>query len=142
MTGMESCVFCEIVAGRAAASVVYGDDDVLAILDRHPATPGHVLVIPRAHVAGLAEAGDAVGGPIWRAARRVAAALRASGLRCEGVRLSLADGEAAGQDVFHLHLHVVPRFAGDGVVVSAEWRSPSRARLDQDAALVRAALPR
>ncbi|MGW4403473.1 HIT family protein [Nonomuraea sp. NPDC004702] len=139
---MEACVFCEIVAGRAVASVVYGDDDVLAILDLRPATPGHVLVIPRAHVAGLAEAGDAVGGPIWRAARRVAAALRASGLRCEGVRLSLADGEAAGQEVFHLHLHVVPRFAGDGVVVGAEWRSRSRARLDQDAALIRAALPR
>ncbi|RSM97022.1 HIT family protein [Nonomuraea sp. WAC 01424] len=137
---MESCVFCEIVAGRAEASVVHGDDDVVAVLDHRPATPGHVLVIPRVHAAGLAEAGDAVGAPIWRAARRVAAALRASGLRCEGVRLSLADGEGAGQDVFHLHLHVVPRYRGDGVVVSAEWRRRSREQLDRDAALIRAAL--
>ncbi|MEV0228553.1 HIT family protein [Nonomuraea sp. NPDC050786] len=138
---MKLCVFCEIVAGRAAASVVHDDDSVVAILDHKPATAGHVLVIPRVHMAGLADADDAIGTAIWRTARRVSAALRASGLPCDGVRLSLADGAAAGQDVFHLHLHVVPRYAGDGVVVTADWKKRSRARLDQDAALIRAALP-
>ncbi|MEV4113095.1 HIT family protein [Nonomuraea sp. NPDC049695] len=97
-------------------------------------------MIPRVHMAGLADADDAVGTAIWRAARQVSAALRASGLPCEGVRLSLADGEAAGQDVFHLHLHVVPRYPGDGVVVAADWKERSRELLDQDAALIREAL--
>ncbi|MFF4620528.1 HIT family protein [Nonomuraea jabiensis] len=93
---MGSCVFCEIVAGRTEAAVVHEDDGVVAILDHKPATVGHVLVIPRVHVVGLADAGDAVGTAIWRTARRVAGALRASGLRCDGVRLSLADGDTAG----------------------------------------------
>ncbi|GAA3248644.1 hypothetical protein GCM10020216_080180 [Nonomuraea helvata] len=92
------------------------------------------------HMAGLADADDAVGTAIWRTARQVSAALRASGLPCEGVRLSLTDGEAAGQDVFHLHLHVVPRYPGDGVVVTADWKRRSRELLDQDAALIREAL--
>lgn len=137
---MESCIFCEIVAGRAEASVVYDDDSVVAILDHKPATVGHVLLIPRMHIAGLADANDAVGTAIWRAARHMSAALRASGLRCDGIRLSLADGEAAGQDVFHLHLHVVPRYPGDGVVVTADWKKRSRELLYQDAVLIRSAL--
>ncbi|MEV4177866.1 HIT family protein [Nonomuraea sp. NPDC049709] len=137
---MSVCVFCEIIAGRAEAAIVHEDDSVVAILDHKPATVGHVLVIPRAHVAGLADCDDAVGAAIWRTARRVSVALRASGLRCEGVRLSLADGEAAGQDVFHLHLHVVPRYPGDGVAVTASWKSRSRESLDRDAALIRQAL--
>ncbi|MFI7055491.1 HIT family protein [Streptosporangium canum] len=140
MIRMRVCPFCEIIAGRAEASVVYDDDTVVAILDLNPATVGHVLVIPRVHVAGLADADDAVGAAIWRMARRVSVALRASGLRCDGVRLSLADGEAAGQEVFHLHLHVVPCYPGDGVVVTAEWKERSRELLDQDAALIREAL--
>ncbi|GGL39930.1 HIT family protein [Planomonospora parontospora subsp. antibiotica] len=140
MARMEACIFCEIVAGRAEAGIVYDDDNVVAILDHKPATIGHVLVIPRMHIAGLAHADDAVGTAIWRAARHMSAALRASGLRCDGVRLSLADGEAAGQDVFHLHLHVVPRYPGDGVVVTADWKKRSRELLDQDAVLIRSAL--
>ncbi|WP_433513237.1 HIT family protein [Nonomuraea sp. CA-143628] len=140
MIGMGVCIFCEIIAGRAEASVVYDDDNVVAILDHKPATVGHVLVIPRVHMAGLADTDDAIGAAIWRTARHVSVALRASGLRCDGVRLSLADGEAAGQDVFHLHLHVVPRYPGDGVVVTADWKKRSREFLDQDAALIRDAL--
>ncbi|GAT69135.1 hydrolase [Planomonospora sphaerica] len=92
------------------------------------------------HITGLADADDAVGTAIWRAVRHMSAALRASGLRCDGIRLSLADGEAAGQDVFHLHLHVVPRYPGDGVVVTADWKKRSRELLDQDAVLIRSAL--
>lgn len=122
------------------ASVVYDDENVMAILDHMPATAGHVLVIPRVHVAGLADTDDALGAAIWRAARQVSVALRASGLRCDGVRLSLADGEAAGQEVFHVHLHVVPRYPGDGVVVTADWKKRPAELLDRDAALIRAAL--
>lgn len=75
-----------------------------------------------------------------RVAQRMAAAVRASGVRCEGVNLFLADGKAAGQDVFHVHLHVIPRFPGDGMRIGADWGRPSRAELDALAGRVRAAL--
>ena len=70
---------------------------------------------------------------LFRIAQRMAAAVRGSGLRCEGINLFLADGEAAGQDVFHVHLHVVPRFQGDAVVIDATFGHPTRAELDADA---------
>ena len=86
----------------------------MAFMDIQPVTPGHMLVVPRRHAANLAELEPQDGAHIFQVAQQAAAALRASGLRCEGVNLFLADGEAAGQDVFHVHLHVFPRFSGDG----------------------------
>ena len=131
------CVFCDIVAGRAPASVVHSDDSVIAFLDIRPLNTGHLLVIPRAHAAYLADLDPALGGHMFAVAQRMAAALRRSGLPCDGVNLFLADGEAAFQEVFHVHLHVVPRTAGDGFRLQAKWRSPSRAELESVAARVR-----
>jgi len=79
-----------------------------------------------------------VGGHMFRVAQQMAAALRRSGLPCQGVNLFLADGEAAFQEVFHVHLHVLPRNRGDGFRIHAKWRSPSRAELDSVAEKVRA----
>ena len=110
----EFCIFCEIVAGRADASAVYEDDGALAFLDLFPINPGHTLVIPKAHAANLAELDGADGERVFAVARRVARALRECGVRCEGVNLFLADGEIAGQEVFHVHMHVIPRYKGDG----------------------------
>jgi diadenosine tetraphosphate (Ap4A) HIT family hydrolase len=136
------CVFCGIVAGRLPASVVHEDDDVVAFLDLHPAAPGHLLVVPRRHAADLAGLDPADGARVFTVAQRMAAALRASSLRPGGVNLFLADGEVAGQEVFHVHLHVLPRRVGDGFSVSAEHGSPERAELDRIAADIRAAAPR
>lgn len=111
---MSDCLFCGIVAGDVESSRVYDDDRVVAFMDIRPVTRGHTLVVPRAHAASLAELAPEDGAAVFRGGMRVAAALRASGLRCEGVNLWLADGKAAGQQVFHVHLHVVPRYAGDG----------------------------
>ena len=133
------CVFCDIVAGRGPASVVHSDETVLAFLDIRPLTTGHLLVIPRAHAAYLADLDPAVGGHMFGVAQRMAAALRRSGLPCQGVNLFLADGEAAFQEVFHVHLHVIPRNPGDGFRIRAKWRRPARAELDSVAGRVRAA---
>ena len=111
---MSDCVFCGILAGRLSASIVFRDDVCCAFLDIQPINPGHVLVVPIAHAACLAELDAEVGAHVFKVGQRVAAALRGSGLRCEGVNLSLADGAVAGQEVFHVHLHVIPRYAGDG----------------------------
>ena len=110
----EFCIFCEIIAGRADASAVYEDDGALAFLDLFPINPGHTLVIPKTHAANLSELDGADGERVFAVAHRVARALRECGVHCEGVNLFLADGEIAGQEVFHVHMHVIPRYEGDG----------------------------
>jgi histidine triad (HIT) family protein len=140
---MADCIFCRIVAGQAPASRVWEDADTLAFMDIRPVTPGHLLVIPKRHSAGLAELAPQEIGRIFTVARSLAGALRASGLRCEGISLLLADGEAAGQEVFHVHVHVLPRFAGDGMGFHFDAhrsRPPQRTDLDAWAARIRAAL--
>ena len=132
---MDTCPFCEIVAGRGRASVFYEDDLVIDFLDIHPINAGHALIIPKAHAPHLADLDEATGRQLFAVAQRTAAALRAADLRCEGVNLWLADGEAALQDVFHVHLHVIPRYEGDGFRVQVVDRPElSRAELDDIAA--------
>ena len=111
---MTHCIFCDIISGLAPASFVHQDDLCVAFMDIHPVNPGHVLVVPRSHAALLTELDEASAGHLMQVAQQVDAALRRTGLKCEGVNLFLADGRAAGQDVFHVHLHVFPRFQGDG----------------------------
>lgn len=135
------CIFCGIVAGRADASVVHEDETAVAFLDIYPITPGHALVVPRTHAASLAELDADDGSHLFRVAMLVAAALRASPLRVEGVNLFLSDGTAAGQDVFHVHLHVLPRFAGDGLRITHEGGAPGRDALDAQAAAIRDVMP-
>ncbi|MEV2275596.1 HIT family protein [Nocardiopsis sp. NPDC049922] len=135
---MSDCVFCLIRDGRAPVSLVHSDALVLAFMDLNPVTPGHVLVVPREHVVGLGDVDDEVGARMWRVARRVGTALRGGAVRCEGVNLFLADGEAAGQEVFHAHLHVFPRFVGDGFSLRGVWEEADRAVLDDHAERLRA----
>ena len=113
MAEERGCIFCAIARGTAPASVIHRDDTVMAFLDRYPRNPGHTLVIPVAHYRGLADLPESVGARVFNLAQRVAAALRRSGLPCEGISLRLADGAAAGQEVWHCHLHVIPRRHGD-----------------------------
>jgi histidine triad (HIT) family protein len=133
------CIFCDIVAG-AEASRVYEDDQYLGFMDLRPVTPGHLLVVPKRHAAYLAELSSQEAAGLAGVAHRLAAAVRHSALQCEGVNLFLADGAAAFQHVFHVHLHVFPRFAGDGFKLQADWKPVSRADLDESAEAVRAGL--
>lgn len=136
----DDCVFCLIVRGDAPASVVAESEAVLAIMDIDPVTAGHVLVMPKAHLPALSDLPGETASEMFAVARQVAAALRRAPLRCEGVNLFCADGEAAFQEVFHSHLHVFPRYPGDGFAVAARWGSnPSRAQLDAQAQAIRAA---
>jgi diadenosine tetraphosphate (Ap4A) HIT family hydrolase len=138
------CVFCDIAAGRVPASVVYRDDRVCAFMDIRPVNPGHLLVIPLAHAAGLTSLESDTGAQMFRVGQRLAEAIRRSGVRCEGINFLLADGEAAGQEVFHVHLHVIPRYAGDGFGFRYGpdfGVLPDRAVLEAAARAVREALP-
>ena len=136
-------IFSKIIQGQVPASLVYQDGKVSAFMDIQPINPGHVLVIPNQEIASLADLDEDTGAHLFRIGHRIAKALRNSGLKCEGVNMFLADGQAAKQDVFHVHLHVFPRFRGDGF----RWQSsqnysqlPKRAELNETAAAIKCAL--
>ena len=111
---MESCIFCKIVEGSAPSSKVYEDDICLAYMDIQPVNPGHVLVTPKTHFVDLSDLPADIGGHLFQVAQRISLILPKTDVKSEGVDLILAHGEAAGQDVFHVHLHVIPRYKGDG----------------------------
>ncbi len=139
-----TCIFCDILAGTLESSVVYRDVHCTAFMTIRPVNPGHLLVVPNQHAKGLGDLNPEAGAQMFRAAHRLAAALRKSSLRCEGINFFLADGEAAMQEVFHVHLHVLPRFKDDGFGLNFPprfFQEPARLELDQAAAAIRAALP-
>jgi diadenosine tetraphosphate (Ap4A) HIT family hydrolase len=112
-------------------------------MDIQPVNPGHVLVIPKRHIPSLTDLDPVIGGQVFAMGMSIAAALRASGLRCEGTNLFLPDGVAAGQEVFHTHLHVIPRYLGDGFGLKFDpgyFVLPERAALDEVAHRLRKAL--
>ena len=118
---MSDCVFCQISDGKAEVSTVYEDDTVIGIMTIGPVNPGHVMVIPRRHYPYMRDMDADTGMHLFKITLRMEQAIRGSGVRCEGINLFLADGEAAFQDVFHLHMHVFPRFKGDPFKMEADW---------------------
>lgn len=110
-----SCIFCGIVDGRLPASVLYEDRDWLAVMDIHPIRTGHVLIVPRHHVARLSGLPPESRQSLFNLADRVLGAQEASGHARGGGNLLLNDGVAANQHIPHLHLHCIPRGPGDTV---------------------------
>ncbi|MFA6429014.1 MAG: HIT family protein [Patescibacteria group bacterium] len=111
---MSDCVFCKIITKEIPAAIVYEDEQVMAFLDMKPVNPGHVLVVPKTHVADLLSAQDAELEASIRVVQRVGKALVA-GLGVRGFNLGVNTGAVAGQVVPHLHFHVMPRHEGDGL---------------------------
>ena len=137
------CIFCEIAAKRIPAQIVYEDGEVIAFMDLMPITRGHVLIIPKTHAENIHELTPAAAAAMIPAAQKIAAALRASGLPCEGLNLQMANGEVAGQSVFHAHLHIIPRSHGDGFGLkfpAGYGREADKEELAETAALIRSNL--
>ena len=112
---MSDCIFCGIAAGTMPAERVYEDERTVAFLDIFPACDGHVLVIPRAHADDIHSLDPADVAAVAQTAQLMAG--RVSGaLGTDGVSIMQSNGAAAGQTVFHYHVHVIPRFDGDGVL--------------------------
>lgn len=134
-----SCVFCEIVAGRAPAVRVYEDDDHIGFLDIRPFTRGHTLVIPKRHSLDLTDTPAPTLAAMLTIGQRIAQAARASGLGATGTNVAINDGKSAFQSVFHIHLHVVPRRDGDkfsfakGVLLRRDPDREATGRLLRDA---------
>jgi histidine triad (HIT) family protein len=110
---MPDCVFCKISAGEVKAHTVYENEDVLAFLDIRPASRGHTMVIPRVHTERLSLLEDRYIGPFFSGVKTVMGILEKA-LKPEGMNVGWNHGWAAGQHVNHLHVHLIPRYAGDG----------------------------
>jgi len=106
------CIFCKIVAGEIPCFKVYEDEHTLAFMDINPANRGHALVIPKVHSPDLYESPDETLAATLATARKVARAVRAT-VNPDGLNLVQANGPGAAQSVFHLHVHIMPRFTGD-----------------------------
>lgn len=116
---MDNCIFCKILAGEIPSTTVYEDDDFKAILDVNPAARGHVIILPKRHAANIYELPDEDASKVMVVAKKIATAVR-DAFHCDGVNILQNNGEAAGQTVFHLHVHVIPRFEGDTVNIG--WK--------------------
>ena len=116
---MENCIFCKIASGEIPSATLYEDEDFRVILDLGPATKGHSLILPKKHAANISEMPDELLGRAMSVAKKVAVAMK-EGLSCDGVNVVQNNGEAAGQTVFHFHMHIIPRYKGDNAGVS--WK--------------------
>ena len=108
-----SCIFCRIVAGEVPAEVVEREPDVVAFLDVQPLADGHVLVVPRAHAPSVEDLEPAAADALFRVVRRLAGPVRGA-LGAAGTTIGINNGEATGQTIPHVHVHIVPRWNGDG----------------------------
>ena len=136
---MNDCVFCKIVAKKIPATVVHEDQATLAFMDIGQVNPGHVLVACKAHVENVYGLQDAQAAAAFRAAAKVARAIRAA-FDPPGLSIYQANGKPAGQTVFHFHLHVLPRHDADGMQLVWPVKNPPREKLEEYAAQIRARL--
>ncbi|MCX6257215.1 MAG: HIT family protein [Bacteroidia bacterium] len=111
---MEDCIFCKIIRAEIPCIKVFENDLVIAFMDIRPVTPGHLLVVPKKHAAIIPDLDNESLAEMISIAKDLDIAVRNSGIPCEAVNLQVADGKAAGQEVPHVHLHIIPRTTGDG----------------------------
>ena len=134
---MSDCVFCKIVAGQIPSTKVYEDEHTLAFMDLGQVNPGHVLVAEKKHAPHLFELDETQAAAVARACVKVSKAIQ-SAFKPEGLSVYQANGKAAGQTVFHYHVHLLPRHAGDGMELTWPVKNPPREKLEDYAAKIRA----
>jgi histidine triad (HIT) family protein len=136
---MDGCVFCRIVARQIPATVVHEDEHTLAFMDIGQVNPGHVLVAVKQHAENIFALDDAQAAAVFRTAARVSRAIR-DAFSPQGLSVYQANGKAAGQTVFHMHVHLVPRHEGDGMELTWPVKNPPREKLADYAERIRAKL--
>jgi len=136
---MNDCVFCGIVAGRIPSAKVHEDELTLAFMDIGEVNPGHVLVTVKPHAENIYDLDGRLAAAAFQTAARVARAINKA-YAPEGLTLYQANGAAAGQTVYHFHLHLVPRYSKDGMRLTWPAKNPPRDQLEANAARLRAAL--
>ena len=111
---MDNCIFCKIANGEIPAATLYEDENFRVILDLGPASKGHALILPKFHAANIYELPDEMAAKAMILAKKMATAMTEA-LKCDGFNIVQNNGECAGQTVFHFHMHLIPRYEGDGV---------------------------
>jgi len=127
---MNDCVFCKIIAGNIPSTKIYEDDSVYAFADIHPNNLGHTLVVPKKHFANLYETPDEELAKIMSVTKRISIAAKKA-LSVDGINIEMNNDTAAGQIIFHSHIHVIPRLNDDGY---RHWKGPDRSNEEITAA--------
>lgn len=130
------CIFCKIAAGEIPSATIYEDEDFKVIMDINPASKGHAIIIPKNHAANLFELSEEDAGKIIPVAQKCAAAIQEA-THCEGLNLLQNNGELAGQTVFHLHMHLIPRYKDDTIQI--RWDNTKSEDVDALAEQIRSA---
>jgi histidine triad (HIT) family protein len=126
----ESCIFCKIARKQATASIVYEDEIVLAFLDIRPLNEGHTLIIPKQHYIDIFDTPDELISKVYTIAKQVSSAVKKT-TNSDGITFIQQNGKAAGQDIFHIHVHVVPRFEGQKLPGFSSLKEIERAKLEE-----------
>ncbi len=124
---MPDCLFCKIAGKEIPAEIIYEDADTVVFLDVHPKVPAHTLVIPKKHFEKLSDLDDSQVSPLFSTVKKIGKLLR-SVLKADGLTIGINEGRASGQEVDHLHIHILPRFANDrgGSIQSIVNNPPSQ----------------
>lgn len=112
----EECIFCKLANGEIPTNAIYEDEDFKVIMDANPASKGHCIILPKTHAANLLELPEEYCEKLLPVAKKCCKVLMEV-LRCDGINVLQNNGEVAGQTVFHLHVHLIPRYKGDGVKI-------------------------
>lgn len=135
----DDCLFCKIASGEIPSEKVYEDELFCAFEDLGPATPGHTLILPKAHFKDVTELDGEYSEKILKLAAKIGTAMK-NGLGCEGFNLVQNNGEAAGQTQMHFHMHVIPRYGNEKEMIMWEPTSPTKEQISESADKIRAAL--
>ncbi len=126
----ESCIFCKIAAGEIPSKTLYEDEEFKVILDLGPATKGHALILPKNHYRDLFDLPEEEARKAMTLTKKMALRMRER-LACDGFNLVQNNEEVAGQTVFHFHIHLIPRYEGDGQVIGWKPGKPGDAELEE-----------
>ncbi len=132
----DNCIFCKIVQKQAPSSIIYEDDYVMAFLDIRPVNEGHALVVPKEHYEGIYDIPSELLGKVHEASKKVALAVKQA-VKAEGISIIQQNERAANQDIFHLHVHVIPRYSGQKMKSFHELQIVDGKQLDSTAAKIK-----
>ena len=126
----DNCIFCKIINGEIPSHVLYEDEQFKVILDVNPATKGHALILPKEHYANLYELPEETAADAMKLAQRMMRKMTEK-LDCDGFNIVQNNGEAAGQTVFHFHMHLIPRYKNDGEILTYIAGDPGPEELER-----------
>lgn len=139
MMKKDDCIFCRIANGEIPSETIYEDEDFRVILDLEPAACGHALLLPKEHYCDVCELDERLASKVLLVASKIGGAMK-EGLGCAGFNLVQNNGEAAGQTIFHFHMHIIPRYEGGPSMVTWSKHTSEKSQLGDTAKRITAAL--